>query len=152
MAEKKKLLAEIRDLNTETAALDGEIPEMEEKFRQIYAEVEDCRKNGDKAMEDAKATLDSSDWHNQERERLQKEIERLWQESEKHRQEGIKLASVSEEHFQKAKTLLLERDQIQEQGAQVLGHCIQLKNRRDQLETQRATAKKKLEELTQSTI
>jgi hypothetical protein len=147
MAEKKKLLAEIKDLDTATAALDSETPEANEQSKQIELKVRDLSQKEDAALKESKVALDSSDWHKKQRERLQKEIEKLQDEYEKHRQEEARLCSVTDEYLQKAKAVLSQKEQVQEQGAQVLGICIQLKDRRDQLENQRATAKRKLEEL-----
>jgi hypothetical protein len=152
MAEKKKLLAEIKDLDTATAALDSEIPEANEQFKQIELKVRDLGQEEDAALRESKEALDSSDWHYKQRERLQKEIERLHDEYEKHQQEEARLCSVTDEHLQKAKAVLTQKKQVQEQAAQVLDSCIQLKDRRDRLENQRATAKSRLEELGHGTL
>ncbi|KAI4846781.1 ribosomal protein L1, partial [Aureobasidium sp. EXF-8845] len=147
MVVKKTLLERIRKLDTKMAEVNVEIPEMEEDSRHIVSEIQNLGHKGDAAQKEAEAALDLGDWHNEQREMLQKEAERLWNEGEQHRQEKEKLCTVSIKHLDKAQALLPERDQVQERGAQVLNDCVRLKTRRDQLDSERAIAKRELDEL-----
>ncbi|KAH0269330.1 hypothetical protein KCU91_g8801, partial [Aureobasidium melanogenum] len=161
MAEKKKLLAGIKDLDTEKAELDDKIPELEKQLWQVRSKVQDCRNMIGANHNDEKKIFDAIDWHDGERVRLHQESERLEQESERLRQESQKcrqrievhkheveeLGLVESGYRQRHNALLAEKQQAKEQGRQILQNEGQLKERRDQLENQRAIAKKKLDAL-----
>jgi hypothetical protein len=159
MVEKKRLLQEIRDLDIEKAAIDVEIPEMEEQLKQLTSKTHDYHKQIDSVMEDGKAFADSRDWHDQESIRLQQESEKLQRKSEKcrqesvtHRQENERLRSIADEYQRKMDAFHLLREQSENQSNQVLSDGSQLRHRRDQIEDQRAIAQKKLEELAHGAI
>ncbi|KAH0157132.1 hypothetical protein KCU67_g8029, partial [Aureobasidium melanogenum] len=154
MAEKKKLLAEIKNLDTEKAELVGKIPELEKQFEEVSSKVQDCRNMIDANHNDQNKTFDAITWNEGQRLSFQKESERLLQESERCRQKSEahrlmeeRLCSVMTEHKQRLSVLRLEKTQAEEQSRQVLQNEGQLKERRDQLESQRAIAKKKLDAL-----
>jgi hypothetical protein len=145
MVEKKRLLKEIRNLDTEKTAIEVKIPQMIEQLRQLDSRAVDCSKLTNSVKEKSRAAIKSRDWHDQESVRFQ-------QESEKHRQENQRFDLVVGEYQRKMDALESETNQIWDQSEQAEITNAQLWERRDQIEDQRASAEKKLEELNNSSI
>jgi hypothetical protein len=91
-------------------------------------------------------------WHRQQSQRLQQESERCHRESEVHRQEDERLRPTVNMYIEKVAVLHLERNQMEKQSSQVAETDAQLKKRRDEIENQRAIAKKKFDELSNGSI
>jgi hypothetical protein len=152
MAEKRRLLTEIKNLDIKKAGIEVKIPETEEQLKQLTSKTQDYHKQIDSVMDDGKLAADTRDWYDEESMRLQKESERLQQESEIHRLESIRFRSEADECQRKMDTLLSERKQVDDQRDEVLWDSLHLHGDLLEVEDQRALAKKKLEELALGTI
>jgi hypothetical protein len=147
MVGKKKLIREIRNLDTEKAAIDRKIPDMNEQLKQFKSKIQGCGKEITTIMEDSKAAANSRDWHDQESIRLQNESTRLQRESESHQKENERLRLVVDGYQHKVGALETERDQMLEQHEQAGDTKLELRERRNQIEDQQAVSKRDLDEL-----
>ncbi|KAG9838040.1 hypothetical protein KCU77_g11086, partial [Aureobasidium melanogenum] len=156
-SEKKKLLAEIENLDTEDARLNSKIIEMEKQCVLLSSKVEDCRKELD-ALNDqlAKPKLvrerlkkEEARIH-QEQQRLQQEVKRIEREKERYLQESEKTKSDIALHNERGTKLTQEHEKLQEDHLRVFEDREYLKQSREQLEMQRRAAKKRIGELNKS--
>jgi myosin heavy subunit len=147
MVEKKRLSEEIKNLDTEKLAIEVEIPQTTEQIKKLHSKVKDCCKLIDSVRETSEAAVNSRERHNRESVRLSEESKRLKQESEMHRQENTKFSLAVGMYERKIAALQSERDEMSRESDEAENTNAQLKMRRDQIEGQRATAKKNLEEL-----
>jgi hypothetical protein len=152
MAERKKVLAEIRSLDIEKAELVGKISDTEEQYAQLNADVRTC---------DAKSLTHSLGytelqqqqvWHREGSEKLDRESKRIGEEIEKYRKaKGIIDRRVTM-FIAKRDRLDSEHIETKEKRDQIGNEDAQLSERLDQLENQRAIAKKKLDDLDHGSI
>ncbi|CAD0114678.1 unnamed protein product [Aureobasidium uvarum] len=154
MAEKKKLLAEIRDLDNKKAEVDDKNSETERQLEQLNSNMEDCFMETHKLHFRSQSLKQRWSQNQQEKGRFQQESERLRQETERNQhemrivsQEKGTLELELEEYNQTANKLDSDQAKIEGDRQLVLEDGVQLRKRRDELENQRAIAKKKLEEL-----
>jgi hypothetical protein len=145
MAEKKRLLTEIKDMDTERATIDGQIPETKRQAEQLESKIQDTRQMIDALDNEGDPLYKAGLWHRQQSQRLQ-------QESERCRQEDERLRPTVNMYIEKVAVLHLERNQMEKQSSQVAETDAQLKKRRDEIENQRAIAKKKFDELSNGSI
>jgi hypothetical protein len=146
MVEKKKLIREIRNLDTEKAAIDRKILDTDEQLKQLRSKIQGCGKEIITVTENSKAASNSRDWHDQESVRLQHESTRLQRESESHRKENERLRLVVDGYQLKVGALESERDQVLKQHEQAGDTKVELRERRKQIEDQQAVSKRNLDE------
>lgn len=157
LAEKKRILAEIKDLDTGKAAIDNQLPETKRQAEQLQFKIQDCCQRITTLTNEYNGPYQASLWRRSEimrlqrqRERLQLESESCRQASEVHRQEDERLSAVVNDYLQRITALDLEQKQVQEYSRQAIETEAQLKDERDRIENQRAIAKKKLDQLNSS--
>jgi chromosome segregation ATPase len=114
--------------------------------------MKDCRQRVSATNSENEKCYNEYLRHQRQSERLQQASERFRRESEVHRQEEEKLRPTVNAYIQKTFALDAEQDQIEEQGRQVMESDAQLKERRDEIEDQRAIAKKRFDELSNGSI
>lgn len=154
LEEKNRLLTEIKDLDTEKAAIESRLPEIEKQWKQLGSKVSDYNTMIGTVRKDEKTAAESRYWHDQESVRLQQESERLQRESEDrrresetHREEIEKFCSIGDECKQKMRVLRSEKQQVEIQHDRLLLKHGELRDKRDTIQDQRIIAKKKLDEL-----
>jgi hypothetical protein len=152
MVEKKRLLAETRDVDTEKAAIAGQISETKQQAGQLEAKMQDCRQKITTLDQERGKCHKAVLWHGQEIVRLLQEIERLQREFETHLKEEERLGSIVDKYSQDMNALESERNQIQEQSRQVIETDAQLNDRWRRIEDRRAIATKRLDELNNTSI
>jgi FtsZ-binding cell division protein ZapB len=138
VAEKKRLLIEVRDLDTEQAAIDGEIYESNRQIEKLMTKVQSGSQRIAGLYREVDEINEAGSWHGKESERLRQESERLQRESERcvqasetQRKEKEKLRPVAKGKQRKIDDLQPQRDQVAEQGRHVQETLFQLKTRSD---------------------
>jgi FtsZ-binding cell division protein ZapB len=138
VAEKKRLLIEVRDLDTEQAAIDGEIYESNRQVEKLMTKVQSGSQRIAGLYREVDEINEAGSWHGKESERLRQESERLQRESERcvqasetQRKEKEKLRPVAKGKQRKIDDLQPQRDQVAEQGRHVQETLFQLKTRSD---------------------
>ena len=139
-------------MDTEMSAIGGQIHETQGQAVQLESKVQDCRQKITTLDHDSKKCRDDASWHRQESVRLRQEIGILQREDETHCTEHKRLDSVADKYIQEISVLNSERHRIEQQSHQVVETEAQLKDRRDKIKDRQVIAKKKLEELSSSSI
>lgn len=152
MAEKKKLLAEIKTLDMEKVELEGKFPGTRSLYALLDSALQERGKDIETHRDENDALLRSQAWHVRECERLERESERLRQEIERVRQSKESIDLKAKEYIEKRQRLMLEKRQVKERRAQVVEDYHKLVDRIDGLESQRTIAKKKLDALDDAKI
>ncbi|KAH0164974.1 hypothetical protein KCU67_g4926, partial [Aureobasidium melanogenum] len=153
-SEKKKLLAEIENLDTEDARLNSKIIEMEEQCALLSSKVEDCCKELDALndqLEKLKLVQERHKKENtrihREQQRIRQQVKRIERERERYLQESEKTKSDITVHNERGTKLTQEHGKLQKDHLRVFEDREKLKQRREQLETQRKAVKKRIGEL-----
>ncbi|KAG9634813.1 hypothetical protein KCU95_g11288, partial [Aureobasidium melanogenum] len=153
-SEKKKLLAEIENLDTEDARLNSKIIEMEKQCALLSSKVEACCKELDALNDQHEKLKLVRERHKKEEARIHEEQQRLQQqvktielEKERYLQESEKTKLDIAVHNKRGKKLTQEHEKLQEDHLRVFEDREHLKQRREQLKMQRRAVKKRIGEL-----
>lgn len=140
MAEKKKLLAEIRTLDMEKVERESKRPAMYSQYELLDSDFQKRCKELQTYCDNGNALLVDQDWHRKEIDRLRQDIERLSKTKEK-------IDLEVDKHFEKRQRLTSQRSEAKTRREQVYEDWKKLEDRIEGLENQRTIAKKKLDAL-----
>lgn len=147
MAEKRKLLAEIKTLDMGKVELEGKFSASRCQYELLDVELRERGKEIETHRDEGATVLQNQAWLGKERERLEQESERIRQEIERVRQSKENIDLKAKEYFKERQRLMSEERQVKKRREQVVENCTKLVERIEGLESQRTTAKKKLDAL-----